>query len=93
LCDFHGNDRYLSNGSGVAQSRNLSIAFLYDTSGDDSYQGKGMGEAEENRKHATGKESSYALLFDSNGNDAFDKNLRNNTNTSRGWKGGIFIDR
>ena len=94
LCDFHGNDRYLSTGSGVAQSRNLSIAFLYDTSGDDSYEGKGLGEAEENRKHSTsGKENSFAFLLDSNGKDAFGKDLQNDSNATRGWKGGIFIDR
>jgi hypothetical protein len=90
LCDFHGNDRYISSGSGVSQARNVSISFLYDVSGDDFYSSKGLGDAEETRK--TGIGSSFTILLDTDGNDMFTSNLRNNTNAKRGWKGGIFID-
>jgi hypothetical protein len=94
LCDFHGDDRYVSTGTGVAQSVNRSAAILYDTSGDDFYDAKEPGFAEEQRKKAyEANESSFTLLFDSEGNDTYSKGLKNNSNFVRGWRGGMFIDR
>jgi len=94
LCDFRGNDRYVSSGSGVAEAFNRAIAILYDVSGDDSYESKEPGYAEEQRKEAVGpKESSFTLLYDSEGEDTYSGELRNHSNIARGWKGGMFIDR
>jgi hypothetical protein len=88
IFDGNGNDRYHSTGSGTAEARDSGFAALIDLRGTDRYTGDGLGRAEQNEGII-----SFAILQDRDGFDTFSQPVRNHSKASRGWPGGIFLDR